>query len=76
MITRVKGVFFMSKSKKIKSKRNHSVMLTGFLDVDDGTITENVSDVDIIYNLNEIIRAFNGKEVSITVRETNELESV
>lgn len=62
--------------KKLKSKRNHSVTLTGMLDIDDGTITEYVNDADIIYNINEIIRAFNGKEVSITVRETNELESV
>lgn len=63
-------------SKKLKSKRNHSVVLSGLLDVDDGTITEYVNDADIVYNLEEIIRAFNGKEVSITVRETNELESV
>jgi hypothetical protein len=63
-------------SKKLKSKRNHSVVLTGLLDIDDRTITEYVNDADIVYNIDEIIRAFNGKEVSITVRETNELESV
>lgn len=65
----------MSK-KKLKSKRNHSVVLTGLLDIEEGTITEVMEDADIVYNINEIINAFNGKEVSITVRETNELESV
>jgi hypothetical protein len=63
-------------SKKLKSKRNHTVVLTGLLDLDDGTVTETVNEADVVYNINEIIRAFNGKEVSITVRETNELKRV
>jgi hypothetical protein len=62
--------------KKVKSKRNHSVLLTGLLDSEENTVMECLEDGDIIYQLSEILSAFNGKEVSISVRETNELESV
>jgi hypothetical protein len=62
--------------KKIKSKRNHSVVLTGLLDSGEKTVMECFDEGDVIYNLEEILSAFDGKNVSIIVRETNELESV
>jgi hypothetical protein len=62
--------------KKIKSKRNHSVVLTGLFDSEEKTIMECFDEGDIVYSLEEILRPFDGKEVSIIVRETNQLESV
>lgn len=64
-----------------KSKRNNSVLLHGFLDIENGTITEviekkNQEPEEFIYDYNSLVRQFNGKQVAISIRETNEIESV
>lgn len=64
-----------------KSKRNNSVLLHGFLDLENGTVTEviekkNQEPEEYIYDYNSLVRQFNGKQVAISIRETNEIESV
>lgn len=64
-----------------KSKRNNSVLLHGYLDLKNGTITEiiekkNQESEEFVYDYNALIEKFNGKQVAISIRETTELESV
>jgi hypothetical protein len=64
-----------------KSKRNNSVLLHGFLDLEAGTVTEiiekkNAEPEEYVYNYHDLIDKFNGKQVAISIRETTELESV
>jgi YonK protein len=64
-----------------KSKRNNSVPLHGYLDLENGTVTEiiekkNQESEELIYDYNSLVSQFNGKQVAISIRETNELESV
>jgi hypothetical protein len=63
-----------------KSKRNNSVILHGYLNLDKGTITEviekkNQEPETYVYSYDSIVKQFNGKQVAISIRETNELES-
>lgn len=63
-----------------KSKRNNSVILHGYLNLDDGTITEviekkNQEPETYVYSYDSIVKQFNGKQVAISIRETTELES-
>lgn len=64
-----------------KSKINNSVLLHGFLNIDDeeSTITEVIKkkseEIELTYDLNSILKKFNDKEVVISIRETKELES-
>lgn len=59
-----------------KSKRNLGYSLSGFLDLDEGTITEQTKDEELVFDFDNIIRQFNGKEVTVTIKEVSELESV
>jgi hypothetical protein len=59
-----------------KSKLNVGYSLSGFLDLDNGTITEMTKEEDKVYDFDNILRQFNGKEVAITIKETSELESI
>jgi hypothetical protein len=64
-----------------KSKRNNSVLLHGYLNLENGTITEviekkNQEPEEYVYDYNSLVSQFNGKEVVISIRESNELESV
>lgn len=65
----------MTKAKGT-SKRNTSVSLNGLLDLDDGTITETTKDADLVYRFDEILRQFNGRNVTISIKESSELETV
>ena len=63
-----------------KSKRNNSVILHGYLNLDNGTITEviekkNQEPETYVYSYDSIVKQFNGKHIAISIRETNELES-
>jgi hypothetical protein len=63
-----------------KSKRNNSVILHGYLNLEDGTITEiiekkNSEPEEYVYPYDSIVEQFNGKQVAISIRETTELES-
>lgn len=63
-----------------KSKRNNSVILHGYLDLDKGTITEviekkNQEPETYVYSYDSIVNQFNGKHIAISIRETTELES-
>lgn len=53
-----------------KSKRDNNLTLVGLLDLSDLTITETVKDYgDVSFNLLENLAEFNGKEVTLAVRE-------
>ena len=63
-----------------KSKRNNSVILHGYLNLENGTITEviekkNQEPETYVYSYDSIVQQFNGKQVAISIRETTELES-
>jgi hypothetical protein len=63
-----------------KSKRNNSVILHGYLDLDKGNITEliekkNQEPETYVYSYDSIIKQFDGKQIAISIRETTELES-
>jgi hypothetical protein len=63
-----------------KSKRNNSVILHGYLNLDKGTITEviekkNQEPETYVYSYDSIVNQFNGKHIAISIRETTELES-
>jgi hypothetical protein len=73
---RAKGAFYMTSKAKSTSKKNTTVSLNGLLDYDEGTITEQLKDADLVYRFDEILRQFDGKEVSIMIKESTELESV
>ena len=53
-----------------KSRKNNSVLLHGFLNVEDGIVTEviekkNQETEEYVYNLKSILEQFNDKEVAI-----------
>ena len=53
-----------------KSKRDNNLTLVGLLDLSDLTITETVKDYgDVSFNLLEKLAEFNDKEVTLVVRE-------
>jgi hypothetical protein len=63
-----------------KSKRNNSVILHGYLNLDEGTITEiiekkNQEPETLVYSYDSIIKQFDNKQIAISIRETTELES-
>jgi len=59
------------------AKRVNSAKLKGILDLDfnagTGTVTEVVKDVESEYDFFALLNEFNGKSVSITIVEENEL---
>jgi hypothetical protein len=60
--------------EKGTSKKNTTVTINGLLDVDEDTITEITKNADLVYNFKEILRQFNGKDISLTIKESTELD--
>jgi len=62
------------------AKKVHQVGFKGILDVDintgEGTITEIVKEVENVYNFFETLMEFNGKHITISIKEENELPTV
>lgn len=62
------------------AKKVNQVGFKGVLDVDfnlgEGTVTEVVKDVESVYNFFETLSEFNGKTVTISIKEENELPKV
>ena len=62
------------------AKRVNSAQLKGVLDISfdegTGTVTEIVKDVENVYNLFELLEEFNGKSISITIKEENDIQPV
>lgn len=62
------------------AKRVNSAQLKGVLDVSFeegfGTITEIVKDEENVYNLFELLNEFNGKQISVTIKEENDIQPV
>lgn len=55
------------------SKKTNQVNLKGFFDMDVMEVTELTKDDELRYDFKEILSEFNGKQVSITIKEENEL---
>lgn len=62
------------------AKRVNTASLKGILDIDfnagQATVTEIVKDVEHEYDFFKLLEEFNGKTVSITLKEENELPTV
>ncbi|MFC9657242.1 YonK family protein [Bacillus subtilis] len=52
------------------SKKVHQINAKGFFDME---VTEQTKEAEYTYDFKEILSEFNGKNVSITVKEENEL---
>lgn len=55
------------------SKKIHSVNLKGLLDLDTMEVTEQTKEAEFTYDFLEILRGFDGKQVSISIKEEVEL---
>lgn len=55
------------------SKKIHAVNLKGQLDLDTMEITETTKEAEFTYDFLAILREFDGKQVSISLKEENEL---
>jgi hypothetical protein len=55
------------------SKKVHTVNLKGILDLDTMEITEQAKEAEFTYDFLEILRDFDGKQVSISIKEENDL---
>lgn len=55
------------------SKKVHQVNLKGLLELDTMEITETAKEDIFTYDFLSILRDFDGKQVSITIKEENEL---
>lgn len=62
------------------AKKVHSVNLKGVLEIDfnQGTarITEVTKDAEYVYDFFEVLNEFNGKQISIALKEEQELEPI
>lgn len=66
--------FEMAKSPK--SKENLGYSISGLLDLENMNVIEETDDRDYTYDLESIFGRFNGCEVTITIKKTDQLESV
>lgn len=55
------------------SKKIHAVNLKGELDLDTMEIVETTKEGEFTYDFLAILRDFNGKQVSVSLKEENEL---
>jgi hypothetical protein len=55
------------------SKKVHAVNLKGQLDLDTMEITEQTKEAEYTYDFLAILREFDGKQVSISIKEEEEL---
>jgi hypothetical protein len=55
------------------SKKVHAVNLKGTLDLDTMEVVEQTKEAEFTYDFLEILRDFNGKQVSISIKEEVEL---
>lgn len=55
------------------SKKVNQVSLKGFLDIDKMEVIEQTKEAEYTYDFLAIIREYDGKNVSITIKEENEL---
>lgn len=55
------------------SKKVNAVNLKGILDLDTMEMTEQTKEAEFVYDFLEILRDFDGKQVSISIKEEVEL---
>lgn len=59
-----------------KTKGTHNITLFGELDVSEGTITEYGKESIDTYSLENTLKRFDKKEVTITIKENKDLPTV
>jgi hypothetical protein len=62
-----------------KSTRTIGYSINGILDLEGGVIVKPATkegEVDKVYPFTDIVEGFDGKEITFTIKETSELESV
>ncbi|MER3123589.1 YonK family protein [Bacillus altitudinis] len=55
------------------SKKTNQINLKGFFNMDVMEVTEQTKEAEFVYDFKEILAGFNGKQVSFTIKEENEL---
>jgi hypothetical protein len=55
------------------SKKIHAVSIKGLLDLDTMEITEQAKESEFTYDFLQILRDFDGKQVTVSIKEENEL---
>ena len=55
------------------SKKVHAVNLKGIFDLDVMEVTEQTKEAEFTYDFLEVLRGFDGKQVSISIKEEVEL---
>lgn len=55
------------------AKRTNAVSIKGELKLDDMTLTEITKEEEKVYDLLEILREYDGKTVTFSIKEENEL---
>lgn len=55
------------------AKKVHSINLKGLLDLDTMEVTEQTKEAEFTYDFLEVLREFDGKQVSISIKEEEEL---
>lgn len=58
------------------AKKTHQVSLKGLLSLEEMTVTEVVKEEEYTYNFADIIREFNDKNVSITIKEEDPIPTM
>jgi hypothetical protein len=55
------------------SKKIHAVNIKGLFDLDTMEITEQTKEAEFTYDFLKILQEFDGKQISISIKEENEL---
>lgn len=55
------------------AKRIDSVTVKGFLSLEEDTITEVTKDEELVYSFSEIIKGYDGKNITISIKEEQQL---
>jgi YonK protein len=55
------------------SKKSHTVNVKGELDLSNMEITDLIKDKECTYDFEKILRAFDGKHISVTIKEEFDL---
>lgn len=55
------------------AKRIDSVTVKGFLSLEEDTITEVTKDEELVYSFSEILKGYDGKNITISIKEEQQL---
>lgn len=55
------------------AKRIDSVTVKGFLSLEEDTITEVTKDEELVYSFSDILKGYDGKNITISIKEEQQL---